>query len=268
MGRIPTFVIIIVGVVLIVGVSALMMFMMLKPQQEALTAAQGKLTEEKRVADGLPDAEAALADVKADWDIKQAELAAMTRERSIPVSFAHPAAAMVALWYEYIEDLAPLVERWVESTGCVIESGASFPAPAMTPPAPPSNGIMQIPDGGTVTLTVSGNIASLERLYRSLDQFERIVTINQLVITAGEGETLRAQVPFKLYLLVEVPASMVAAAPAAGPGGGPGMGMEGMPGPEGMGGPEGMPPGGDPTAGDPTAGDPGGDDEAGGDDEE
>ena len=36
MGRIPTFVIIIVGVVLIVGVSALMMFMMLKPQQVRL----------------------------------------------------------------------------------------------------------------------------------------------------------------------------------------------------------------------------------------
>lgn len=248
MGRVPTFVIIIVGVVLILGVSALMMFMMLKPQQALLTDAQTKLNAEKEKAEDLADAETALADVKAEWDVKQADLNALSKARSIPISFAHPAGAMVALWYEYIEDLAPLIERWVESTGCTIETGASFPAPAMTPPTPPPNGIMQIPDGQTITLTVSGNLASLERLYRSLDQFDRIVTVNQLVLTAGEGDTLRAQVPFKFYLLAEVPSSMVAAAPAAG-GGGPQM--------DGMGGPEGMPPGeGDAAAmADPAGGD-------------
>ncbi len=241
MGRIPTFVVVIIGVVLIVGLSALMFFVMLKPQQEALGVAQKKLDEETADAAKLETAEANLAAVQVDWLEKHAQLDELMKSRSIPISFAHPATAMVALWYEYREDLVPLIERWVESSGCTIESGASFPAPAMTPPPVPSAGFMQIPSGQPITLTVSGDLESLERLYRSLDQFERIVTVGQLVITS-EGGNLRAQVPFKFYLLAEVPESAAAAAPedsGSGPGPedgmieDPGMIMDGQDGEEG-----------------------------------
>lgn len=231
MGRIPTFVIIIIGVVLIVGLSALMFFVVLKPKQEELAAAITKYEEEQKVADRLPAAEAALAQVTADWLDKQAKLAELMKTRSIPISFAHPPAAMIALWYEYREDLPPLIQRWIESTGCRIESSVGFPAPPMTPPPAPASGFMQIPEGQTITMTIAGSLASLERLYRSLDQFQRIVTVSQLILQ-GEGDNLRAQVPFKFYLLAEVPAT---AAPPVSPTpeGGPPAAGEG----EGGGGP-------------------------------
>jgi len=113
----------------------------------------------------------------------------------------------------------------------------------MTPPAAPANGFLQVPEGQTITLTVGGSLAALERLYKSLGQLPRVVTVGQLVIE-GEGDNLRAQVPFKFYLLCEQPPQ---AAPAAAPGAGPGAGAPGEAGP-GMGpgmpaGEAGMPPG-------------------------
>jgi hypothetical protein len=102
----------------------------------------------------------------------------------------------------------------------------------MTPPAAPASGFMQIPNNQTITLTVQGTLTQIERLYRSLGSFERVVTVSNLVLEPVEGTNqLRAQVPFKFYLLVEAPKG--AAAPAAGSGP-PGMGPEGMGGP-GMG---------------------------------
>ncbi len=238
MGRIPTVAVIAIGLVLILGASALMFFMVLKPQNEDLEAVKGKLEARTAVAARLDQAETDLAQVEADWLEKQAQLQALRETRSIPISFAHPAAAMIALWYEYREDLPPLIEDWAEATGCTIESGASFPAPAMTPPAAPPSGFLQVPAGQTITLTVSGTLTALERLYRSLDQFPRVVTVGQLVVQA-QGDQLSAQVPLNFYLLVEAPAG--AAAPAATGGGGEMMpGGGGMP-PEIMGEP--MPPG-------------------------
>jgi len=255
MGRIPTVAVIAIGLVLILGLSALMFFVVLKPAREELAGVQSTLDQRQDVADRLPQAKAKLAEVTAEWLEKQAQLQELRETRSIPISFAHPAAAMIALWYEYREDLPPLIEDWVESTGCTIESGTSFPAPPMTPPAAPPSGFLQVPGGQTITLTVSGTLQALERLYRSLQQFPRVVTVGQLVMQADQdsaGQILQSQVPFKFYLLVEAPAA--AAAPAGGaPGGMPGeagMGPEGMPG--------GMPPGeappGEAPPGDPAGG--------------
>lgn len=214
MGRIPTFVIAIIGVVLIVGLSALMIFMVLKPKTEALAEAETKAKAEEEVAARLETAKQNKARVMAEWLTKKAQLQALMEARSIPISFGHPAAAMVALWYEYREDLPPLIERWVESCGCTIDSGASFPAPAMTPPVAPPSGFLPVPGPQGITLTVSGSLSDLERLYKSLDQLPRVVTVSQLVLD-GEGDDLQAQVPFKFYLLCEAPEVAAAPAPAA-----------------------------------------------------
>jgi Tfp pilus assembly protein PilO len=237
MGRIPTFVIIIMGVVLILGLSALVFFVVLQPKREELAALAEQLRQEQEVAARAAQAQQELDRVKQEWLEAKARLASLMEARSMPISFGQPAAAMIALWYEYREDLAPLIERWITSTGCVIESDASFPAPPMTPPVAPGNGFLQVPEGQTITLTVGGSLDALERLYKSLGQLPRVVTVGQLVIT-GEGDDLRAQVPFKFYLLCEEPPQ--AAAPAAAPGAGAGaeapgeMGMEAPPGEPGM----------------------------------
>lgn len=233
MGRIPTWAVILIGVFLIAGIGVLVFMLMIKPAQETLAERQGELEDEQAVAARLDTANAKLAEVTGDWLDAQDELQALRETRSIPISFGHPAGAMIALWYEYRHDLVPLIENWVESSGCTIESGASFPAPPMTPPSPPPSGFMQIPGGQTVNLTVSGTLTQIERLYRSLDQFDRVVTISDLVLMPSDegGNILQAPIPLKFYLLVEAPPGAAPAPEAAGGMGGMdgGMPMDDMP---------------------------------------
>ncbi|MEA3399981.1 MAG: hypothetical protein U9R79_01935 [Armatimonadota bacterium] len=245
MGRIPPIAVIVTGLVVVIGAAAAMLFFLYKPAHATLGELRDEYREAERVADQLTSAKAERDKVAAQWEEYKAELDELREKRSIPISFGHPAGAMVALWYEYREDLPPLIEDWVESTGCTIESGQSFPAPAMTPPSLPPSGFLQVPQQ-SITLTVSGSLSAIERLYRSLERFPRVVTVSQLVLEAADetGNVLRAQVPMKFYLLVEAPESMLGGAGAAAGAAGAGMGM----GPEGMGpgmgmGPEGMPPG-------------------------
>jgi Tfp pilus assembly protein PilO len=241
MGRIPTWAVILIGVFLLVGTGVLVFMLMIKPARESLADAEQKLEEEKQVASRLDTAEAELEDVTDKWLEAQEKLQDLREARSIPISFGHPAGAMIALWYEYRHDVVPLIEDWVQSSGCTIESGASFPAPPMTPPSAPPSGFMQIPEGQTIQLTVSGTLTEIERLYRSLDQFERVVTISDLVLAPVEAgsDLLQAQIALKFYLLVEAPPS---AAPAAAAGGaGAGMQGAGAPGMPGGGGSPGMP---------------------------
>ncbi|MGI5816674.1 MAG: hypothetical protein ACOX9R_01110 [Armatimonadota bacterium] len=231
MGRIPTWAVALIGVFLLAGIGVLVFMLMIKPAQEELAEREGQLNEEQQVAARLDTAKADLDRVTGDWLAAQDELQNLRKARSIPISFGHPAGAMIALWYEFRHDLVPLIEDWVQASGCTIESGASFPAPPMTPPAPPPSGFMQIPDGQTVGLTVSGTLSQIERLYRSLHEFERVVTISDLVMAPTQlgSDILQAQIALKFYLLVEAPPG---AAPAVGM---PGEGMpmdefgEGMP---------------------------------------
>ncbi|NLO05521.1 MAG: hypothetical protein GX131_06780 [candidate division WS1 bacterium] len=227
MGRIPTWAIMLIGVFLLAGIGAAVFMLMIKPERELLAEVQAKLEEEQGVANQLATAEADLADVQARWLAAQDQLQALRDARSIPISFGHPAGAMVALWYEYREDLPPLIEDWVQSTGLTLESGASFPAPQMVPPSAPPSGFMQVPDGQTINLTVSGTLTQLERLYKSLHEFERVVTISDLVMEPlPGGDRVRSPLNLKFYVLVEAPP-----APAAPAGGGPDEGMpdDGMP---------------------------------------
>lgn len=226
MGRIPTWAVMLIGVFLLAGIGVLVFMLMIRPAQETLAEVEADLQAEQQVAARLDTATATLDEVTADWLAAQDELQSLREVRSIPISFGHPAGAMIALWYEYRHDLVPLIEDWVQASGCTIESGASFPAPPMTPPAPPPSGFMQIPDNQTVNLTVSGTLTQIERLYRSLDQFERVVTISDLVLQPSDaGATImQAPIALKFYLLVEAPPGV---APAAAPG--PGMpGMNGF----------------------------------------
>ncbi len=193
------------GVLLAGGIFALMWFMMISPEREELAEVQSELEEEQRVADQLDAKQAEYEELTEEWLEAQDELAQLRRERSRPISFAHPAAAMTTLWYEYREDLPPLIEEWVESTGVRIESGASFPAPPMTPPVAPASGFLQVPEGQTITLTVSGTLSDIERIYHSLHLFPRVVTVADLQLQP-DGDLLRAQLPFNFYLIVEAPA--------------------------------------------------------------
>ena len=238
MGKIPPIAIIGIIVVLAIGLSCAAFFAKMKPLKLQLADVQKNLDAETQVANQKGAADAALQAAQIEWQMKQAMLSEKMARRSIPVSFGEPVMAMIALWYEYREDLPPLIEKFIQSTGCTLMNGASFPAPTMNPPAAPPGGFLQIPDNQTISLTVRGNLESIERLYRALPSFPRVVTVGNLSLS-GQGENLTCTLPLTFYLLVEVPPGLAAAAAAAAPGGG----MPGMPGAGGPGGPIGGPPG-------------------------
>ena len=202
------------GAILAGGIFALMWFLLISPEREILAEVEAELAARQAVADRLDATERELVEVTEEWLEAQERLAELRRVRSRPISFGHPAGAMTTLWYEYREDLPPLIEEWIEATGVTLESGASFPAPPMTPPSAPPSGFLQVPAGQTITLTVSGTLSDVERLYHSLHLFPRVVTVSQLVLQPRDG-LITAQVPFKFYLIVEAPPA--APAPAAAP---------------------------------------------------
>ncbi len=253
MGKVPSIVILIVGIVLILGVSAGAFFMVIKPRLETLANKRSELEKEQEVAAQHDDAKKELLQVDKKWKLLQKKLKDAQASRGIDVSFAQPVVAWIALWPEYRQALPEAITEFVESSGCIITSGASMPAPPGAPPSPPASGFMQIPQGQQISLTVQGTLEEIEELYLSLRKFERVATISGLSLTA-QGDTITAQVPLTIYVLTEVPkgAAPAAAAPAAGygmagpgyPGGSPGYPGAPGGGPPGMGGgPPGRPAG-------------------------
>jgi len=261
MGKLPVFVIPIVVVVLLGGLSFGAHKMLIVPKKETLAAKQKELADLEAKAARLQTVRDELARVEQEWMQAQADLQRIMETRSIPLSYSMPIEAMLTIAYELRHDLGPVITKWVESTGCTIESDVALPAPPGTPQPPPPSGFLPIVEN--LTLTIRGSLQQIEALYKALGECPRILTVGGLTLKP-EGDTMIATVPFKVYLLVEAPPSAAAAAPAAGAGGmmGPEGGMMGGPGmgPSGPPGPGGPPPGG-PESG-PAGG--GGEDEGGG----
>lgn len=250
MGKIPTIAIVAIALVLVIGISVACFYFLIKPQQKILTDLRGQLEAEKQVAQGKTAAEAELDATKLAWKRAQDQLAQVCERKSIKISMYMPILAMTAMWREYRDDLPRAVEQWVQAQGCTIESGAAMPAPSLSPPTVPANGFLQVPEGQVLNLSISGTMANLEKLYRSLNTLPRVATIGGLSLS-GRGDRLTASVPLSMWIIVEG-AEAVAPPPAAAmPGGGGPGGMPGGPGgapgagpPGGPGGPGGAPPGG------------------------
>ncbi len=227
LGKVPTFAIFIVAAVLIIGIVVLMQLKFIKPQKETLAQLEEELAAEEAVAAERPQAEQKLAEVQTQWEEAQVRLQQLRDTRSFAISTYQPIGAMIALWYEYREDLPRVTKEWLDSTGVTLNSNISFPTPGMAPPEIPSSGFIALP--GPTSLSISGTMAQIEGFYSSLGNYKRVATISGLSLS-GEGDALNATVPVSLYLLIETPPA-AAPAPAAG----------GAPGPEGVG--PGAPPG-------------------------
>jgi Tfp pilus assembly protein PilO len=237
LGKVPTYAIFIVAVVLIAAIVVLMEWKLIKPQKEELAQLQEQLAAEEQVAAQRPQAEAELAEVQAQWLAAQARLEELQKDRSFPVSMYQPIGAMIAMWYEYREDLPRVTKEWLDSTGVILNTALSFPTPEMGPPSVPASGFIPLP--GTFNLSISGSLQQIEGFYSSLANYKRIATISGLQLE-GEADNLTASVPLTIYLLVEAPIE-AAAPPTAEASGTPGeQPMDGMetppPPPDDMGG--------------------------------
>ncbi len=203
MGKIPVFVIPIVGVVLIAGMSFGMHKMLVVPKQQALAQQQQQLQDLQSKANRLEATKQELEKVKQEWIEAYDKLQQITDTRSIPVSFSMPIAAMIALAYEYRHDLGPVLTKWLESTGCEIVNSITLPAPPNRPPSPPSNGFLQEAD---ISVTVRGTLEQIERLYKSLHNCPRILVIRGLSLQPeADGTVMTATFNLRVYLLVEAP---------------------------------------------------------------
>ncbi|NLJ36019.1 MAG: type 4a pilus biogenesis protein PilO [candidate division WS1 bacterium] len=234
LGKVPTYALLIGAVVLIAAIVVLMEWKLIRPQKEELAQLQEQLAAEEQVAAQRPQAEAELAEVQADWLQAQVHVEELQKYRSFPISMYQPIGAMIAMWYEYREDLPRVTKEWIDSTGITLNSAITFPTPEMGPPAVPAGGFISLP--GPISLNISGTLNEIEGFYNSLANYKRIITVGGLQL-AGEADTLTATVPVSIYLLVEAPAS----APAPAAAGDPGMFDEFGPGPPPMG--PGMDPG-------------------------
>jgi len=217
-------------------------------------ARRDKAQEETKVKERLRLA-------KENLDTQQKDLDRYMRTRSIALSTYQPVQAMIALWFEYQEDLKPVVEDFIQASGCQIVQGAALPAPEMKKPTLGPSNFLRV---GTLNLRVRGNMAQLRKLYTSLSTFKRVGTIGILDLTPTAGDELEATIPLTIYILGEGPETAAAAPAAGGAPGMPGAGPPGMPGAGPPGAPTGPPKSGAraPRAGAKAGG--GGEDEGGG----
>jgi len=227
LGKVPWFAIVGLGVVLVAAIIGLGLFKMIKPKQVELADWQAKLETELTEAGRRSEVEAKLAGVQAEWEAAQVRLQELRDSRSFPISDYQPLGAMIALWYEYREDLPRVTREWIDSMGVTLNSSITFPQPEMNPPTIPDDGFIALP--GPISLAIEVDLAQIEGFYASLRNYPRVIAISGLSLS-GEGDELSATVPVSVYLLVEKPAS--APPPAAAATGGEGPGMPGdMPGP-------------------------------------
>lgn len=254
LGKIPLFVIPVVAVVLVVGMSFATNKYYIAPLRDQLAKKQQEYMGLKQKAGALASALKQLEDTTRQWKEAHAKLQELMMTRSIPLSFYMPVEAMITLAYELRHDLGPVMTKWLESTGCTIESSVSLPAPPGTPPLPPPNGFYPIAQN--LSITVRGKLGQIEQLYKSLKNCPRVVTISGLDLRRGPGagDDMVGSFTLNLYLLVETPPGAAMAGAAGMPGAGAvGMGMPGA-----VGGMPGMPGGGAPGMGPGMGAGPGG----------
>lgn len=287
-----------IGAILVAAAVGVLAWKVVLPKKAVVTSTEAAAAEQQRIADQRPAQEKALAEAKHRWEVAHDSIALLMDERSIPISMGQPVITMTNLWQEVREDLPPLVEKLIRDSGCVLVQGASGWAPRMTPfesstawielpIGHAASGPTSIAQSGSDVLWVAGTLADIERLYKSLRNFPRILTIQHLALVrlrelAGtqmyqtvsemldrdEEEVLLAPISLSIWLMCETPEAPAAAAAAAGgaPGGGMGGGMPGggmgggMPGEMGGGmpggGAGGMPGGGAPPGAAPGGGAP------------
>ena len=90
MGKVPSLAILIVGLVLILGVSAGAFFKMITPQNEALASVRSKVEEEQEVGAQLDDAQQELLQVTKKWKLLQKKLKDAQASRGIVVDESCP----------------------------------------------------------------------------------------------------------------------------------------------------------------------------------
>jgi len=152
-------------------------------------------------------------------------------------SIENPDQRNIAVMKEQRENFRPRFLKFIESTGVKLASTVDFGTPTVTLPPldDPQNGIMRMPPGRSLQLTVTGDYPTLLRFLRSWSGFDRLVRIDSVRIS-GTSPNLQMQIPLTIYTFPAGFEVTGGAAPEAAGGGAAGGGMGGSMGGGAMGG--------------------------------
>jgi hypothetical protein len=219
MSKLKPIYVIIPGAILPVIVVCVFLFVLLPPVNKEITSTSQQRDQRKAKAETRKQVEEDKRLAEENLKKQTEKLEGYMRTRSIALSTYQPIQAMIALWFEFQEDLKPVIEDFITQSGCQIIQGAPLPSPEMKKPTLGPGNFLSLP---TLNLRVRGTMPQLRKLYASLKGFKRVATIGSLELApppAGGGEELEATVPFTVYILAEGPeqAAQPAAPAAAGP---------------------------------------------------
>jgi len=163
--------------------------------------------------------------------------------------------AWKAIMHEFHEVIKPEFDEFMRSAGLPVNYNFSpdTPPAIWTAVKAPSSSFIKLPSGGQIEVQVTGRYTDIIRFLNHLTSWNRLIGIGAIKLS-GQSPYITATFPISIFILADVPESVLSAGGggAAGGMGAPGMGAPMMGGMGGgssggmMGGPEagGMPPGG------------------------
>jgi hypothetical protein len=162
--------------------------------------------------------------------------------RGFPIDWSgvekNPDRVNIVLMKEQRDRFQPHLVGFIRGTGVKLDSNIDLGAPSITLPNLDDTtfGVLQMPPGKSLQLTVTGTYPRLLRFLRSWSGFDRLVKIDNIKISGTsppQGE-IQMQIPLTIYTFPEGikltgAAAGGAGAPAAGAGPSAGGGMMGGP---------------------------------------
>jgi Tfp pilus assembly protein PilO len=244
----------IIAAVLVALVGAGIWFGLIKPQQEALEAAQARYDAANAIAITRPQAEADQKKANQEVAVAKAKWNRFDSTLMPNINISNFLTGSQQLWNEQVLVLGPKVRRYLEADNKVrvLQSNITIPAPS-TDPNQVNKKSFEIPMG---SIAVQGTFQNVLNHVVRWNRFDRLVLVDGLSLT-GNSPRLTGTYNMRVIIFTRGEASTETIPQAttgtgdfgggfAGPGGpgGPGgyPGAEGYPGaPEGAGGPEGAP---------------------------
>jgi len=212
----------VVWLVLVVAISLLFFFMIIKPQRDRITQTEQAAVAAEEIAKGHKSAEKALADAKAAEAVVNAKYGKIMNDRMPKLDFSDPIASTVRMW-DFADEEQRLMDKWFASTGARV-SGYGFPTWGTAMPAnfpTPPNMPMLPAQNWNLTVEVKDFPTLLDWLLK-WPKAPRFMQMGSITISGPReaGQPLVAQIPVTLYEWTGVLSQTGGAAAAAAGGAG------------------------------------------------
>jgi len=215
MNRIKRIHLLIVAVVLFVGLAVAFFMVLVKPRQKNIADWDKKITDRQKVADQLPQAQAALADAKAQLGSAEAKWQIIMRTKMSHISLADPYRAIFAIYKEIPTYEPQLMAAFARDKRVKLNSRLGFSQYGFTPP-PTSLVGRDYPQ----TLNLSAkSFPDLLSWLRNTESLPRVLELGGSIAISKSSAGISATVPGVIHIyFAELPAVSQSTAPETGTG--------------------------------------------------